>query len=129
MYSKTQVEEAVVGAAALERQNVRMLEAGGGADLHHEALDAEDGGEFALQDLEGDLAIVLLIVGEIHGGHAAGAEGALEAVVAGKGGGEAGGGVKGRRRAWRELGRCECSRPLQGRRADDANERFAPRPA
>ncbi len=36
--------------------------------------------EFGLQDFDGDLAIVLEVVREIHGGHAAGAEFTLDAV-------------------------------------------------
>jgi len=38
---------------------VGVLERGGGLDLDHEALGAEDGGEFGFQDLGGDLALVL----------------------------------------------------------------------
>ena len=49
-----------------------------------------DGGEFGPQDLDGDLAVVLEVVGEIDRGHAAGAELALDAVAVGQGGRELG---------------------------------------
>lgn len=39
-----------------------------------------------MQHLDGDITIVLEIVGEIHGGHPAGAELAVEAIAAAKGG-------------------------------------------
>ena len=42
-----------------------------------------------MQHLDGDFALVLEIVREIHRGHAAGAEFALDAVATAKGGGEA----------------------------------------
>ena len=48
-----------------------MAEAGGGLDLAQEALGAERGGELGAEDLDGDLAVVLEIFGEIDGGHAA----------------------------------------------------------
>ena len=51
------------------------------------------GGEFGVEDLDGDLAVVLEVVGEVDGGHAALAELALEAVAVGEGGGEAGDGI------------------------------------
>ena len=66
-----------------------MLQRGGGLDLHHEPLGAEHGGELGLQDLERDLAVVLEVLGEVDGGHAALAELALDAVAVGEGGGEA----------------------------------------
>ena len=46
-----------------------------------------------MQDLDGDLAAVLEVLGEVDGGHAALAELALEAVAVGEGRGEAGGWV------------------------------------
>ena len=67
-----------------------MLEVGGDLDLGEEALAADDGDELGVQDLDGDLAAVLQVVGEIDGGHAALAELALDAVAVGEGGGEAG---------------------------------------
>ena len=84
------VEEAVGGAGIEERQDVRVLQRGGGLDFHHEPVGADDGGELGLEDLEGDLAIVLEILGQVHGGHAALAELPLDAVAIGEGGDEAG---------------------------------------
>ena len=55
-----------------------------GLDLHHEALGAEHGGQFRLQHLDRDLAVVLQVLGEVHRGHAAGAELALDAVAVGE---------------------------------------------
>ena len=73
-----------------ERQNVRMLQRRRRLDLHQESVGAEHRGEFRLQHLDRDLAIVFQIFGEIDRSHAAGAELALDAVAARKGGGEAG---------------------------------------
>ena len=53
-------------------------------DLLHEPLGAEHGGEFGLQHLERDLALVLEVLGEIHGRHAALPELALDAVAIGQ---------------------------------------------
>ena len=55
----------------------------------HEPLGAEHGGELGLEDLERDLAVVLEVLGEVDGGHAALAQLALDAVAVGEGGGEA----------------------------------------
>ena len=79
-------EEPVRGAAVEERQDVRMLQARGGLDLHQEALGAEHGGEFGLEDLHRHLAVVLEVLGEVDGGHAARAELALDQVTVGEGG-------------------------------------------
>ena len=66
-----------------------MLEVGGGLDLDQEPLGPDHGGELGPQDLEGDLAIVLEVLGEIDGGHAAGTQLALDAVAIGQCSGEA----------------------------------------
>ena len=58
-------------------------------NLDHEPLGAEYRREFGLQDLHGDQAVVLEVVREVDGGHAALPELALDAVPVGKGGGEA----------------------------------------
>ena len=84
------VEEAVGGAGVEERQDVGMLQRGGGLDFHHEPLGADDGGELRLQDLERHLAVVLEVLRQVHRGHAALAELPLDAVAVGEGGGEAG---------------------------------------
>ena len=58
-----------------------VLQVGGGPDLGEKPLGADDGGELRFEDLDGDPAIVL----EVLGGHAAGAELALDAVAVGEG--------------------------------------------
>ena len=57
-----------------------MLEPGGEADLAEEALGAEGGGELGVEDLEGDVAVVLEVLGEEDRGHAV-AELALECIT------------------------------------------------
>ena len=83
------VEQAVGVAAVEQREDVRMLQARGGADLAEEAFAAEGGAEVGMEDLDGDVALVLEVVGEVDGGHAALAEFALEAVAVRQGRGEA----------------------------------------
>ena len=84
------VEEAVGGAGVEERQDVRVLQRGGGLDFHHEPLGADDGGQLRLQDLERHLAVVLEVLGQVHGGHAALAELPLDQIAISEGGDEAG---------------------------------------
>jgi hypothetical protein len=67
-----------------------VLQGGGGLDLHHEPLGAQHGGQLGLEDLEGDLAVVPEVLGEVHRRHAALAQLALDAVALGEGGGETG---------------------------------------
>ncbi len=62
-------------------QNVGVTELAGDADLAGEPFGAEHGGEFGAQDLDGDLAIVLAVVREVDGGHAALAKFALDPVA------------------------------------------------
>ena len=57
-----------------------MLQAGGGPDLHDEPLGTQDGGELGLQHLEGDLAVVPQVVGQVDGGHAAFTQGMVDRV-------------------------------------------------
>ncbi len=61
--------------------------------LSQESLGTNDGCEFRLENLEGDIAIVALIVGEIDRGHPALPDLALDAVAALKGGVQAGDGI------------------------------------
>ena len=61
-----------------------MLERCCGPDLDDEAFAAEDSGGLRLQNLEGDLAVVPDVVGQVHGGHAALAQLALDAVAVGQ---------------------------------------------
>ena len=73
-----------------------MLEVGGGPDLAQEAVGAEDGGQLAAQDLDGDVAVVPEVAGEIDRRHAAGTELPLDAVAALERGRELGGCGRGR---------------------------------
>ena len=66
-----------------------MLEPRGGLDLAEKAFAANHRAEFGMQDLDGDLAGVLEVFGEVDGGHAALAELPLDAIAVGKGGSEA----------------------------------------
>ena len=75
-------------AAVEEGEDVRMVELGGDGDLAEEPLGAERVGEFRVEDLDRHRAIVLEVVREVDGGHAALAELALDAVAVGEGGGE-----------------------------------------
>ena len=83
-----------VGAAVEQRQDVGVPEAGRGLDFAEEALGAECGGEFGAEHLDGDLAVVLEVLGEVDGGHAALAELALDAIAVAQGRRESGLGVR-----------------------------------
>ena len=61
-----------------------MLERGRRPDFHHEALGAKHGGQLRLEHLDRDLAVVLEVVREIDGGHAASPELALERLAVGE---------------------------------------------
>ena len=61
-----------------------MLEIGGELDLGQEPLGADDGGEPRRQDLEGDLAVVPQILGEVHGRHPARADLTFDPVPVGE---------------------------------------------
>jgi hypothetical protein len=65
----------------VDREDVGMLEPGGGADLPEEPLRAQCGAELGVEDLEGDQAIVLEVVGEVDRSHAAPAELALDHIA------------------------------------------------
>jgi hypothetical protein len=68
----------------VHRQDVGMLEPGSEFDLALEALRAERGGEFRVQDLQGNRSIVPEIVGQKHGRHATTPKLPLDAVAIGK---------------------------------------------
>ena len=61
-----------------------MLQGGGDLDFPEEALAAEHGRQLGAQHLDGDLAAVLEVLGEVDGGHATGAEFALDPVAVGE---------------------------------------------
>ena len=83
------VEEAVGLAAVEERENVGVLEPGGGPDFREESLAPEGGAQVGMEDLDGDVAVVLEVVGEIDGRHPALAQLALDPVASLEGLGEA----------------------------------------
>ena len=59
-----------------------MLEVGRGLDLGQEALGPNYGSQLGLQHLEGDLALVLEVIGQIDRRHAALTEFTLDGVAA-----------------------------------------------
>ena len=82
-----------------------MLQVGDGLDLAEEPLGADDGREVGPEDLDGDLALVAEVAGEVDGGHAALAQLALDAVAVGEGRPESLNGVgQAASRAWRVRG-------------------------
>ena len=83
------VEDPALVPRIVEPEDVRVLQVGGRLDLGQEALPADHGGEFGLQDLDRDLAAVLHVLGEVDDGHAALAQALEDAVAAVEGGGEA----------------------------------------
>jgi hypothetical protein len=65
------VVEGPAGRAGVEeRHDVGVLERGAGGDLLDEPLGAEHGGQLRLEGLERHLAVVLEVLGQVHGGHA-----------------------------------------------------------
>ncbi len=75
------IQERVGFARIEQRQNGGMLQVRSDLDLVQEALGAEDGGEFGAEDFDGNLAVVLEVVGEVDRGHAAGAQLALDPIA------------------------------------------------
>jgi hypothetical protein len=71
-----------------QRQDVRVVEPGRDLDLGQEPLTAEYRAQLGAQHLERHLAIVLEVGGQVDGGHAAGAELALDPVAFFEGGGQ-----------------------------------------
>ncbi len=83
------VVQDTVGLAGIDQwDDVRMRESGDDADLAQEAFGAERGGEIGAQDLDGDLAPVLALFGEVDGGHPAASELALHRVARRERGGD-----------------------------------------
>ena len=67
-----------------DREDVRVLEPGGEADLALEPVGAERGGQLGVQHLERDRAVVLEVLGQVDRGHAAAPELAVERVAVGQ---------------------------------------------
>ena len=61
-----------------------MAQPRGDLDLAQEAIRAHGVRELGLEQLDGDLATMPDVVGEIHGGHPAAADHALDAIAAGE---------------------------------------------
>jgi hypothetical protein len=78
------VEEAVRFARIVERQDVRVIETGRDLDLAQEPVRPEHGREIRLEDLDGDRATVLQILGEPDGGHAAASEDTFDRIPFGE---------------------------------------------
>ena len=78
------IEQSLGVARVEQRQNVRMLQPRGGLDLRQEPLAAERRTQVWMQDFDGHLAIVLVVVREVDGRHTAGTELALDAVAVGQ---------------------------------------------
>jgi hypothetical protein len=73
-------------AGIVQRQDVGMLERRGDLDLAQEALGTEHGCDLGPEHLDGHLATVFQVLRQVHVGHAAGAEFALDGVTTGKSG-------------------------------------------
>ena len=78
------VQQAVSLAAVEQWQDVRMLQSRGCPTLRKKALAAECRAELRVQNLYGDVALMLQIDRAIHGCHSADAELALDPVAIGK---------------------------------------------
>jgi hypothetical protein len=82
-------EEPVRVARVVERQDVRVRQPGAQLDLAEEPLRAKRLGEFGTHHLHRHGAMVLQVLGEIHGGHPAATQFPLDAVAVGECGLEA----------------------------------------
>ena len=78
------VEQPLRASRIEQRQNVRMLKIRGELYLLQEAIGAEYGGEFGMQQLDRDFAMVLDVFGEVDRRHSARAELALDPVTVGE---------------------------------------------
>ena len=61
-----------------------MLKGGSGLDLGEKPLGADDGGQLGAQHLEGDVAVMTEIFGQIDRGHAALPQLTLQAIAIGQ---------------------------------------------
>jgi hypothetical protein len=75
-------------ARIYQAQDVRVLQVGGGLDLFQKPFRTDHRRELRPQHFHCDLAIVFEVVREIHRGHPARAELALDAVAVAQGGGQ-----------------------------------------
>src|SRR2546427_659760 len=79
-------EESLRLPGVVERQDVGMVEPSRGVYLAEKPLRAERCGQLGLQDLNGDLAVVLPVLSEVDRRHPPAAELALDRVAVGEGG-------------------------------------------
>jgi hypothetical protein len=85
------VPEASDGFSRVEqREDVGVDQAGGEADFPMEPL-GKCAGQIPAQDLEGDVALMLDVAGQVHHGHATGTEHALDVITPSKPGAKVGG--------------------------------------
>jgi hypothetical protein len=82
------VEEPLGRPGIVERENVGVLHLGDDMDLAGEPVGSHRGGQLGAEDLEGDVAVVLEVVRQVHGGHAADPDFTLNAIAAAEGGSE-----------------------------------------
>jgi hypothetical protein len=79
------VEDGAADTPGIEQgQDVGVLEIGGGLDLLQEPLGADERREIGAEHFDRDVAFVTDVLGEIDGGHAAGAQLALEGIAVGQ---------------------------------------------
>jgi hypothetical protein len=78
------IEERVGLSRIVQRQDVRVLQTGRHLDLVEKPLGAEDRHQLGAQDLHGDLAVVLEIVGQVDSRHPPFAHMSLQAVAVGE---------------------------------------------
>ncbi len=84
-------EKAIHLAGVVQGQDVGVLEVRRGLDLGQKTLGAKGGDQFPMHHLDRDGAIVTDIVGQIHRGHSAAADLAIDPVPAGEHVGRGGG--------------------------------------
>jgi hypothetical protein len=82
------VEQSVGGAGVVEAEDVRMLELGSEFDFALKAIGTDGRGEVRVEDLDGDIAVVLKVLGQEDCGHAAAAELAFDGVPVAEGAAE-----------------------------------------
>ena len=70
----------------VDRENVRVTEAGHDVDFALEALDAKGGAKVCVQNFDGDVSVVLQVVGEIYRRHSTATEFLPDHVADGKDG-------------------------------------------
>ena len=95
-------EKAVRFAGVVQGQNVRVLQSRRHADLLEKPVGADHRRELGAEHLEGHLAVVPQVAGEVDRGHAPLADLALDGVPVGEGGRQAAGNGLGHRRLWGE---------------------------